>query len=136
MPIVIRSRREGFRRCGIAHSVAPTTYPDDQFGASQLDALRCEPMLIVEEVPMAKQEKSPAAPATSAQVNPESVPATPATSPDQASEKADASLGNSPNTASEKSDATAGKTPKATSEKPQTKAGKAPAAPAKTAKAK
>lgn len=49
MDITIRSRREGFRRCGIAHSVTPVTYPVEQFGASELDALRCEPMLVVDE---------------------------------------------------------------------------------------
>lgn len=126
MAITIRARREGFRRCGIAHSVEPTTYPDNKFGASQLDALRCEPMLIVEEpvvgeVPKAKQEKSPAAPATSPTVDPE---------------KPDPSAGNPPALPSENSDATAGKTTKAGSEKAEAKAGKTPATPAKTTKAK
>ena len=49
MSITIRTRKGSFWRCGIQHTTTPVTYPDDQFGASQLDALRCEPKLIVEE---------------------------------------------------------------------------------------
>ncbi len=45
--IRIVSRQEGFRRCGIAHSVAPTDYPDEQFTADELERLLDEPMLVV-----------------------------------------------------------------------------------------
>ena len=45
--ITIISKKEGFRRCGIAHSTAPTTYPDDKFTKEELAALQDEPMLTV-----------------------------------------------------------------------------------------
>lgn len=48
--IRISSKREGFRRCGIAHSKEPTEYPDDRFTPAELKALKAEPMLVVEEV--------------------------------------------------------------------------------------
>ncbi len=51
MAIVIVSKREGFRRCGIAHSEKPATYPKDKFTDEQLEVLKAEPMLIVTEVP-------------------------------------------------------------------------------------
>lgn len=121
MPIVIRSRREGFRRCGIAHSVAPTTYPDNQFGASQLDALRSEPMLIVEEAVVGDEEKSDAGAGKTPATPRKTTPAAPASSPAPASEKSDASAGDQLDTASEK---------------PEPTAGKAPAAPRKSTKGK
>lgn len=46
--IIITSKREGFRRAGIAHAATPTEYPDDAFTAEQLAALQAEPMLSVE----------------------------------------------------------------------------------------
>ena len=49
--IRIISRKEGFRRCGIAHSAAPKDYPDDRFTKKQLDELKAESMLIVQELP-------------------------------------------------------------------------------------
>jgi len=48
--IRITSKRDGFRRCGIAHSQTPTEYKDDQFTKEQLDALKAEPMLTVTEI--------------------------------------------------------------------------------------
>lgn len=45
--ITITSKKEGFRRSGIAHSQKPTSYPDDRFTAEELKALAEEPMLIV-----------------------------------------------------------------------------------------
>lgn len=47
MPIIITAKRDGFRRCGIAHPGTPTTYQDDAFTAEQLQALQAEPMLVV-----------------------------------------------------------------------------------------
>ncbi|WP_036244704.1 HI1506-related protein [Methylobacter tundripaludum] len=44
----ITSKREGFRRCGIAHSSTPTEHPDDRFTADELERLLDEPMLFVE----------------------------------------------------------------------------------------
>jgi hypothetical protein len=45
--ITITSKKDGFRRCGIAHPGASTTYPDDAFSAKQLKILQGEPMLTV-----------------------------------------------------------------------------------------
>lgn len=47
MTIVITSKRDGFRRCGIAHPGKPTYYPDDFFTDEQLEALAKEPQLIL-----------------------------------------------------------------------------------------
>lgn len=47
MTIVITSKRDGFRRCGIAHSGKPTYYPDDFFTDEQLEALEKESQLIL-----------------------------------------------------------------------------------------
>lgn len=47
MTIVITSKRDGFRRCGIAHPGQPTFYPDDFFTDEQLEALEKEPQLIL-----------------------------------------------------------------------------------------
>lgn len=47
MPIIITSRRDGFRRCGVAHRAAPVTWPDARFTAAELATLRTEPMLTV-----------------------------------------------------------------------------------------
>ncbi|HGE8473118.1 TPA: HI1506-related protein [Serratia marcescens] len=47
MPIQITARREGFRRCGIAHSAKTTTYEDDHFTPKQLAELENDPQLVV-----------------------------------------------------------------------------------------
>lgn len=47
MTIVITSKRDGFRRCGIAHPSTPTSYADDFFTDEQLEALSKEPQLIL-----------------------------------------------------------------------------------------
>lgn len=49
--IRIKSLREGFRRGGVAHSVAPAEYPDNHFTADELEQLLFEPMLSVEVLP-------------------------------------------------------------------------------------
>jgi hypothetical protein len=49
--IRISSRKEGFRRAGIAHTVAPKEYPDNAFTSAQLEQLKAEPMLRVVEIP-------------------------------------------------------------------------------------
>ena len=48
--IRISSKRHNFRRCGMAHPKEPTEYPNDRFSEAELEILRAEPMLIVEEV--------------------------------------------------------------------------------------
>jgi hypothetical protein len=45
--ITIKSKQEGFRRCGVAHSVEAKSYPDDRFTEEELLILKSEPMLIV-----------------------------------------------------------------------------------------
>ncbi|HGM6655036.1 MULTISPECIES: HI1506-related protein [Serratia] len=47
MPIQITARREGFRRCGIAHSAKTTTYEDGRFTPKQLAELENDPQLVV-----------------------------------------------------------------------------------------
>jgi hypothetical protein len=55
--IRIRSKREGFRRCGIAHSAEPKDYPNEQFTKKQFADLKAEPMLFVEELPDPKEKE-------------------------------------------------------------------------------
>jgi len=48
MPIKITAKKDGFRRCGIAHPAAATEYPADKFTPKELKVLQAEPMLVVE----------------------------------------------------------------------------------------
>ncbi|MCX8962140.1 hypothetical protein EHW64_13615 [Erwinia psidii] len=50
MPVQITAKRNGFRRCGIAHSEKTTTWPDDHFSAEQLRELENEAQLVVVRV--------------------------------------------------------------------------------------
>lgn len=45
--IIITSKRDGFRRCGVAHVAGPTQWPDDRWTEAELAALMAEPMLTV-----------------------------------------------------------------------------------------
>lgn len=47
--ITITSKKEGFRRCGVAHGQTPANYPDDRFTAEELEILQQEPMLVVQQ---------------------------------------------------------------------------------------
>jgi len=47
MPIIVKSKREGFRRCGVAFGKQEKTYKDGFFSADQLARLEAEPMLTV-----------------------------------------------------------------------------------------
>jgi len=49
--IRITAKKDGFRRCGVAHPAAPTEYPDDRFTPEELDRLRAERLLVVEILP-------------------------------------------------------------------------------------
>lgn len=49
--IQIVSKKDGFRRAGVAHPGTPTNYPDDHFDEAQLKALKDEPMLVVSLLP-------------------------------------------------------------------------------------
>lgn len=46
--IRIRSKKDGFRRAGVAHPAEWVVYPDAAFTAEQIEQLRAEPMLQVE----------------------------------------------------------------------------------------
>ncbi|AJO77488.1 HI1506-related protein [Pseudomonas sp. MRSN 12121] len=45
--VTIISKRNGFRRCGVAHSDQPKDWPEDAFTDKQWDALFAEPQLIL-----------------------------------------------------------------------------------------
>jgi hypothetical protein len=50
--IIITSKKDGFRRCGVAHPAGPTEYQDGTFSPDQIKELQSEPMLmVVEEAP-------------------------------------------------------------------------------------
>ena len=46
--IIITAKKDGFRRCGVAHSAMPTTYQPDAFTPELLAELQADPMLVVE----------------------------------------------------------------------------------------
>jgi hypothetical protein len=50
MPVTIRSKQDGFRRCGIAHSKDLVEYKDGHFSDEELEILQDDPMLIVEVI--------------------------------------------------------------------------------------
>lgn len=45
--LIITSKKEGFRRCGVAHPATPTEYEDGAFTPEQIKIMRDEPMLVV-----------------------------------------------------------------------------------------
>lgn len=49
--IIIKSKTEGFRRCGVVHTSDGQEFPDDRFTKDQLKAIENEPMLIVTHLP-------------------------------------------------------------------------------------
>jgi hypothetical protein len=48
--IIIKAKRDGFRRCGVAHAAKPTEYRDGDWTAEQLAELQAEAMLHVEVI--------------------------------------------------------------------------------------
>lgn len=46
----IAAKRDGFRRCGLAHPKAPVEHPGNRFTPAELERLLAEPMLTVELV--------------------------------------------------------------------------------------
>ena len=48
--IRITSKKDGFRRCGVAHPKGATDHPDTRFTPDQLNILSNEPMLKVQHV--------------------------------------------------------------------------------------
>ncbi|MDY0212557.1 MAG: HI1506-related protein [Desulfuromonadaceae bacterium] len=59
--VTITAKKDGFRRCGIAHTSKPTEYEVDRFSAQELAQLRTEPMLVVEVMPTLESAKPPTA---------------------------------------------------------------------------
>lgn len=57
--IRIASKKEGFRRCRVAHSAKPKDYADDFFTRAELKKLKAEPMLIVQVLPDMPKEPVP-----------------------------------------------------------------------------
>lgn len=47
--IRIKSKKDGFRRCGIAHPGKWVEYPDGRFSPEEMKILEAEPMLQVEK---------------------------------------------------------------------------------------
>ncbi|HFZ1670667.1 TPA: HI1506-related protein [Klebsiella pneumoniae] len=45
--ITITAKRDGFRRCGVAHRDVPVTWPDGHFTDEEIAILRAEPALVV-----------------------------------------------------------------------------------------
>lgn len=84
MPVIITAKREGFRRCGVAHPAHAVKHPDGRWTAAELAVLKAEPMLVVEVTPgpeakgkaAAKPEAKPEAePAAESAAEPEDKPA-------------------------------------------------------------
>lgn len=46
----ITSRRAGFRRCGVAHPAEATDHARSRWSAEEIEQLKAEPVLIVEEL--------------------------------------------------------------------------------------
>ena len=55
--IRITSKVEGFRRAGIAHPTKPVDHPAEKFTPTQIDQLKREPMLVVQELDASKTGK-------------------------------------------------------------------------------
>lgn len=65
MIVRIQSKRDGYRRCGIAHPRLPTDHPAERFTEAMLEKLQADPVLTVElldgEAPGASPEAGQAA---------------------------------------------------------------------------
>ncbi len=48
MIVRIKSKRDGYRRCGIAHPRLPTDHPAERFTEGMLAKLQADPVLTVE----------------------------------------------------------------------------------------
>jgi len=45
--MVITSKVNGYRRCGVQHPARPTEHPDDRFSEEQMAVLKTDPILTV-----------------------------------------------------------------------------------------
>lgn len=57
MEIKIKSKRDGFRRCGIPHLAEWVTHPDGTFTEAEISVLKAEPMLDVRAIPKKSKKK-------------------------------------------------------------------------------
>ena len=57
--IKIKSKNEGFRRCGVAHTTAGKEFADDFFTKDQLKQLEADPMISVTYIKEPDQESDP-----------------------------------------------------------------------------
>lgn len=69
---ITAKRSQGFWRCGVFHVPTATDHPDDRFSKEELERLKAEPHLLVEEIAEA-DKASRSAPA--AEEKPEEAPA-------------------------------------------------------------
>ncbi len=67
--IRIRSKSDGFMRCGVRHPSEWTEHPDGMFTPEQIEILKAEPMLQVEEVAAASDLTVPQIKAKLAEMN-------------------------------------------------------------------
>jgi hypothetical protein len=54
----IRAMKDGFRRAGLKHSLAPKDHLLDALTKKQIDALKAEPLLNVQEVDVPVEEEA------------------------------------------------------------------------------
>ena len=59
MPITIKAKNEGFRRCKRSWSKTPVTFADGVLSDEELKTLRAEKMLIVTEAPAESDSAKP-----------------------------------------------------------------------------
>lgn len=57
--IIITAKKDGFRRCGVAHSAKPVEHQDDAFTPEQLAELQADPMLVVELTGVKESKPAP-----------------------------------------------------------------------------
>ncbi len=57
--IFIQSKKDGFRRCGVAHSAAGKEFEDDFFTKEQLEELAADPDIIMVAGDASKTETDP-----------------------------------------------------------------------------
>jgi len=55
--IRITAKMDGFRRAGLTHPARAVEYPAEKFSAGELEALRTEPMLVVQELDVPEPAK-------------------------------------------------------------------------------
>ncbi|MBW2559967.1 MAG: hypothetical protein JRE40_03815 [Deltaproteobacteria bacterium] len=54
--IIIKSKQDGFRRCGVAHTKQPVEHPDDKFSEAEIAVMEADPMLTVKRVLTVERE--------------------------------------------------------------------------------